>query len=167
MDSERLYSRSAFLCRDLCQTSQGFHPYDIAKFHRPLYRDSVVFAFWRPQRRRSQGGEEEAYVFNLILANQGDSLGQPKRSLRAATTVRYNYYIQLVINRSSKPTKDQTSNAIVIDQNSPWHTALFCSKISDELTELSRPTDPLYHHSSSFKEHHNMPIPTIISSARP
>ena len=41
--------------------SQGFHPYDIAKFHRLLYRDSVVFAFWRPQWRRSDGGEEEAY----------------------------------------------------------------------------------------------------------
>ena len=38
-----------------------------------------------------EGGEEEAYVFNLIpLANQGESPGQPKRSLRVATTVRFN-----------------------------------------------------------------------------
>ena len=57
----------------------GFHPYDIAKFHRLLCRDSVVFASQRPQRRRNQGGEEKAYVFNLILlASQGDSPGQPK-----------------------------------------------------------------------------------------
>ena len=32
----------------------------------------------------------------ILLANQGDSLGQPKRSLRAATAVRYNYYVQQV-----------------------------------------------------------------------
>ena len=57
----------------------------------------VETAFWRPQRRRSQEREEEAYAFNLIiLANQGDSPGQPERSLRAATAVRYNYYVQLV-----------------------------------------------------------------------
>ena len=80
--------------RDLCQISWGFHPYDIAKFHRPLCRDSVVFAFWWA---RSQGKEEEAYVFNLtLLANQGDSPRQRKRSLLAATCVRYNYYVQLV-----------------------------------------------------------------------
>jgi hypothetical protein len=43
------------------------------------------------------GGEEEAYVFNLIPpANQGVSPGQPKRSLRMATAVRYRYYVQLV-----------------------------------------------------------------------
>ena len=44
-----------------------------------------------------KGEEEEAHVFNLILlANQSDSLWQPKRSLRIATAVRYSYYVQLV-----------------------------------------------------------------------
>ena|ERR1700722_12689229 len=42
----------------------------------------------------------EAYVFNLILlANQGDSPWQPKRSLRVATAFCYNYYVQLVATR--------------------------------------------------------------------
>ena len=37
------------------------------------------------------------YVFNLILlANERDSPGQPKRPLRVATAVRYNCYVQLV-----------------------------------------------------------------------
>ena len=90
-------------CRDLHLISWGFHPYDISKFHRPLCRDSVIFAFWRPQGRRSyggeggEGGEDEAYVFNLILlADQDVSPGQPKRSLRVATAVHYRYYVQLV-----------------------------------------------------------------------
>ncbi len=50
---------------------------------------------------------EEAYVRQVLscfistpktipLANQNDSPGQPKWSLRAATCVRYNYYVQLV-----------------------------------------------------------------------
>ena len=41
---------------------------------------------------------EEACVRQvlILLANQGDSPGQPKKSLRAATAVRYNYYVQLV-----------------------------------------------------------------------
>jgi hypothetical protein len=38
------------------------------------------------------GGRRGTYVFSVILlANQGDSPRQPKRSLRAATAVRYNY----------------------------------------------------------------------------
>ena len=64
-------------------------------------RDCVEFAFWR--RRRQKREKEEAYVrqvlncFDLILlANKNNSPGQPKRSLRAATAVRYNYYVQLV-----------------------------------------------------------------------
>ena len=58
--------------------------------------DSVVFAFW--WRHRQKREKEEAYIkqvlncFDLILlANQGDSPGQPKRSLPAATAIRYNY----------------------------------------------------------------------------
>ena len=35
-------------------------------------------------------------VWQIILANQGDSPGQPKRSLHAATAIRYNYSVQLV-----------------------------------------------------------------------
>ena len=53
--------------------------------------------------RCSRGGKEESYIkqvlncFDLILlANQGDSPGQPKRSLRAATAIRYHYSVQLV-----------------------------------------------------------------------
>ena len=77
-------------------------------------RDSVVFAFWQRYKQREKEEAyieeayveeayveetyvEEAYVFNLILpANQGDSPGQPERSLRTGTCVRYNYHIQLV-----------------------------------------------------------------------
>ena len=45
-------------------------------------------------------GRKGSVVFALILlANQGDSPGQPKRSLRAATAVRYNYDVQLVATR--------------------------------------------------------------------
>ena len=73
-------------------------------------RDSVVFVFWR--RHRQKGGNEEAYVeeayirqvlscFDLILlANQGNSPGQPKRSLRVATAIRYNYYVRLVATKA-------------------------------------------------------------------
>ncbi len=32
----------------------------------------------------------------ILLANQNNSPGQPKESLRVATAVRYNYYVQLV-----------------------------------------------------------------------
>jgi hypothetical protein len=32
----------------------------------------------------------------ILPANQGDSPGQPKRPLRVATGIRYNYYVQLV-----------------------------------------------------------------------
>jgi len=47
-----------------------------------------------------KGERRKVYVFNLILlANQRDSLGQPKGSLRVATAVRYNYYVQLVATR--------------------------------------------------------------------
>ena len=35
----------------------------------------------------------------ILLANRGDSPWQPKKSLRAATAVRYNYYVQLVATR--------------------------------------------------------------------
>ena len=71
-------------------------------------RDSVVFAFWQryKQREKEEAYVEEVYVeetyveeayVNLILpANQGDSPGQPERSLRTGTCVRYNYHIQLV-----------------------------------------------------------------------
>ena len=65
------------------------------------YRDSVVFAFWR--RRGQKREKEEAYVRQVLncfnstpLASQDNSPGQPKRSLRAATGVRYSYYVQLV-----------------------------------------------------------------------
>src|SRR6266567_7308668 len=67
-------------------------------------RDSIVFAFWQRQEQKRQKAEayiKEAYVrqalscFNLILpANQNDSPGQPKESLRVVTAVRYNYYVQ-------------------------------------------------------------------------
>ena len=33
---------------------------------------------------------------SILLANQDDSSGQLKKSLRAATAVRYDYYVQLV-----------------------------------------------------------------------
>ena len=67
-------------------------------------RDSV--AEGRRKREIEEAYVEEAYVeeayvrqvlsyFDLILlANQGDSPGQPKRTLRVATAVRYNCYIQ-------------------------------------------------------------------------
>jgi hypothetical protein len=57
----------------------------------------------RQKRENEEAYVEGAYVrqvlscFDLILlANQGDSPGQPKRSLRVATAVRYNCYVQLV-----------------------------------------------------------------------
>ena len=40
-------------CRNLCQYREVFILYDITKFHRPLCRNSVIFEFWRPQRRHS------------------------------------------------------------------------------------------------------------------
>ena len=50
-----------------------------------------------------KGKKEKAYIrqvlncFNSIpLVNQDNSPGQPKRSLRAVTAVRYNYYALLV-----------------------------------------------------------------------
>ena len=50
-----------------------------------------------------KGEKAEAYVgqilncFNsILLANQDNSPGQPRQFLRAATAVRYNYYVQLV-----------------------------------------------------------------------
>ena len=33
----------------------------------------------------------------MLLANQGDSLGQLKKALHAAIAIRYNYYVQLVV----------------------------------------------------------------------
>ena len=65
-------------------------------------RDSVVFALAEVQAKE-RAYVEKAYVrqvlscFDLILlANQNNSPGQPKVSLRGATAVRYNYYVQLV-----------------------------------------------------------------------
>src|SRR6266566_7036800 len=59
------------------------------------------------KKEREEAYVEEAYVRQVLscfistpktipLANQNDSPGQPKWSLRAATCVRYNYYVQLV-----------------------------------------------------------------------
>ena len=60
-------------------------------------RNGFVFAFWRPQRGAQLRGGRGACVLSLVPpANQGDSPGQPKRSLRAGTCVRFNFYIQLV-----------------------------------------------------------------------
>ena len=61
------------------------------------WRNSFVFAFWRPQRGGAVKGEGRARASSVgSPANQGDSPGQPKRSLRAGTCVRYNYHVPLV-----------------------------------------------------------------------
>ena len=46
--------------------------------------------------RKRTLGKVLSYFNSNSLANRGDSLGQPKRSLRVAIAIRYNYYIQLV-----------------------------------------------------------------------
>ena len=46
------------------------------------------------KRKRASG---DFFIASIcFLANQSDSPGQPKRPLRAATAVSYNYYVQLV-----------------------------------------------------------------------
>jgi len=94
--------------RDLCQISWGFHLCDITKFHRQLQRQRcirVLAEAWAKDRKRKRILRKRAlrkrtsgklWVALILLANQNNSLGQPKESLRVATAIRYNYYIQLV-----------------------------------------------------------------------
>src|SRR6266568_5321570 len=88
-------------CRDLCQYRRVYTSTILPNFTGNC-RDSVVFALAEVQAKE-RAYVEEAYVrqvlscFDLILlANQNNSPGQPKESLRVATAVRYNYYVQLV-----------------------------------------------------------------------
>ena len=63
----------------------------------------VIFMKYREAFAGKKGEKEKAYVgqdlncFNsILLANQDNSLGHPKRLLRVATAVRYSYYVQTV-----------------------------------------------------------------------
>src|SRR6266566_9295293 len=88
-------------CCNLCQYRRVYTSTILPNFTGNC-RDSVVFALAEVQAKE-RAYVEEAYVrqvlscFDLILlANQNNSPGQPKESLRVATAVRYNYYVQLV-----------------------------------------------------------------------
>ena len=85
-------------CRDLCQYREASTSTILPNFIGNC-RDSVVFALAEVQAKE-RAYVEEAYVrqvlscFDLILlANQNNSPGQPKETLRVATAVRYNYYV--------------------------------------------------------------------------
>ena len=111
-------SRSAFLCSAMIfvkyreVSTRTILPNFIGNC-----RDSVVFAFWQTYEQKREKEEayikevyvKEAYVrqvlscFNLILlANQNNSPGQPKGSLRIATAIRYNYHVQLVATKRGR-----------------------------------------------------------------
>jgi hypothetical protein len=74
-------------------------------------RDSVVFAFWQRRGQRQRKRKRTSGKFwiasirfpwptrTIPQANQNNFPGQLKRSLRAATGVRYSYYVQLVAMR--------------------------------------------------------------------
>jgi len=47
-------------------------------------------------------GEKRKRTNLILLANQGDSPGQPKKVLAWATAIRYNYYVQLVAIKRSR-----------------------------------------------------------------
>ena len=73
--------------------------------------DSVVFMFLRRRRQKRERGTyvEEAHVRQVLSCfsatppvNQNNSPGQPKESLRVATAIRYNYYVQLVATKRSQ-----------------------------------------------------------------
>src|SRR6266700_3196478 len=94
-------------CRDLCQYREVSTSTILPNFTGNC-RDSVVFALAKVQAKE-RAYVKEAYVrqvlscFNLILlANQNNSPGQPKESLRVATAIRYNYYVQLMATKRGR-----------------------------------------------------------------
>ena len=65
----------------------------------------LCFSRGMGKREKEEAYVKEAHVRQVLtipLANQNNSPGQPKWSLRAAIAIRYNCHVQLVANRRGR-----------------------------------------------------------------